>query len=285
MKQKHTRLSVISYMVFAFACFISAFSYIVWAPGAQYVDVVVRAAEKDLIWLDNGSPRIVSSDAIKAGAEEKDMFGRLVARVERVTSFRQPVVESSYAGKKTVYITVKLRARYNAKTGQYSYQGTTLDTGEWVRFAVRSVVINGLVLSRPGSTVGEYEYKTVNARLVSEGPFVYEPFSETTGVDRYTADAIHVGDEAKDSNGTVLAKVLEKTVIPASVITTDQYGNIYQKAHPRKVDVFLKIRVAVRKLGDEYMFLDTLPVKVNRPVPLFLPGIDIEPLITEVLSE
>ncbi len=268
----------------ALLLFIAASGYLFLSPKSSDVTVTVRLADKDLIWLDSGSPKGIPAEAIREGMVEKDLFGRTVAEVIRVVAFDQPRSESYYVNKKTVYVTLKLRAAYNPKRDQYRYEGTLLQVGDWIRLTVQSTVINGIVVMLPAKDRQELKWMTVKTQIKNEGPFLYEPFNETTGIDRFAADAINVGDKATDSDGNVLAEVLDKRVQPASVMTGDQYGNIYDKKHPRKVDVFLTVKVAVRKVGNEWYYLDVLPVKVNVPLPLFLSNIDIEPRITEIVS-
>jgi hypothetical protein len=277
-------IGLVHYLGVLAALLLLVFGYFFLAPHTQEVSVVIRLADKDMIWLDNGSPRSVSVESIRPGIKETDAFGRVSAEVVRVSSFDQPVRESQYTQKKTVYVTLRLRASYNEKKDQYRYQGTVLQMGDWVRFTVQSSIINGLVMQIPSREDQQQTPVLLNAQLKTEGPFTHEPFSETTGVDRYIADAITVGDKVTDSEGNVLAEVLEKTVNPATRITIDQYGVVHTQQDTRKYDVMLSLRVTARRIGDELYYLDLVRLKVNAPLPLFLSKIDIEPRITEIVS-
>ncbi len=260
-------------------------AYVLMAPNYRGVLVTIRLAEKDIIWLDNGSPRAISADAIKVGMKEIDVFGRTTAEVVRVTSFDQPRTESPYTMKKAVYVTLRLRSSYNKSIDQYRYEGIILQVGDWVRFTVHSTVINGLIVRVPAQDANPYTWVTVKAQIKSEGPFIFESFAETTGVDKAIADAVVVGDMAKDSDGNILAEVLDKTVTPAMRTTWDIYGNVFNRPHPRKYDVILTLRLAVSKIGNDIYYLDSAPIKINSMVPLFLSRIDIEPRIIEIVSE
>ena len=277
-------IGLVHYLGVLAALLLLVFGYFFLAPHTQEVSVVIRLADKDMIWLDNGSPRSVSVESIRPGIKETDAFGRVSAEVVRVSSFDQPVRESQYTQKKTVYVTLRLRASYNEKKDQYRYQGTVLQMGDWVRFTVQSSIINGLVMQIPSREEQQQTSVLLNAQLKTEGPFTHEPFSETTGIDRYIADAITVGDKVTDSEGNVLAEVLEKTVNPATRITIDQYGVVHTQQDTRKYDVMLSLRVTARRIGDELYYLDLVRLKVNAPLPLFLSKIDIEPRITEIVS-
>lgn len=258
--------------------------YLILGPKTRDVTVVVRLADKDARWLDNGSPRGVSAYDIQPGMKETDVFGRVASEVLRVTSFDQPVRESQYTPKKTVYVTLRLRAAYNGKTDQYRYQGTILQSGDWARFTVRSFIISGIITQIPVHAVQPPVPIVMKMQLKTEGQFNSDQFHETTGVDRYIADAITVGDRVVDSEGTILAEVLEKNVTRASRITFDQYGGVHVQEDPRKYDIFLTVRVFAQQLGTEFYYLDSVRLKVNATVPIFLPHIDIEPRITEIMS-
>lgn len=278
------KVGFIEYFGISVLLVVAALIYIFVSPKSTDVLVTLRLADKDLIWLDGGSPRGVRANTVKVGMKETDLFGRTTAEVVKVTSFDQPRVESAYVNKKTVFVTLRLRTSYNKRKNQYRYEGMVLQSSDWLRLTIQSTVINGVLVMVPSQNMKPPTYVTLKAQLKLEGPFLYEPFNETTGVDRYSADAISVGDKAMDSDGVLLAEVLEKTVRPASVTTVDQYGNIYERQHPRKVDVFLTLRIATQIVDNQMYYLDSIPIKVNLPIPLFLNKIDIEPRVTEIVS-
>lgn len=283
-KKLINRAGFLEYAGITMLLIIAALIYIFISPKSADVLVTVRIAEKDLIWQDNGSPKGTSAEAIRVGVQGKDGLGRVIAEVTDVTSFEQPRTGTPFTTKKTMYVTLRLRASYNDKSDQYRYQGTTLQVGEWVRLSIQSVIINGIIVRVPAGEKEKPVWVTVKAQVKSDGPLLHEPFTETTGVDKTIADAIVVGDTVKDSNGEILAEVLEKTVTPALRTSWDMYGNVFNKPHPRKYDVFLTIRLATRKVGDGLYYLDSSPIKINAPVPLFLSRIDIEPRITEIIT-
>lgn len=278
------KVGFIEYFGILLLLLVAAFVYVYVSPKSSDILVTLRVAEKDLIWLDNGSPRGIRASTIKEGMKEVDLFGRVVAEVVKVRSFSQPQTESVYLNKKTVYVTLRLRAQYNKQKKQYRFQGTVLQASDWLRVTIQSTIVNGVLVMVPVKELPPPHYVTLKTQIKLENPFLYEPFNETTGVDPYTADAISVGEKATDSDGFVLAEVLEKTVRPASIIVGDQYGNIFERQHPRKVDIFLTIRVAAQMIDDQLYYLDTIPLQVNLPLPLFLKNITVEPRIIEIVS-
>lgn len=283
--RKHIRaIGFIHYAGMLAALVLMVMGYFIFRPQSRDVSIVVRLADKDMIWLDNGSPQSAAIQTIRPGIKEVDAFGRVVAEVTRVSSFDQPVRESQYTPKKTVYVTLTLRASYSKTKDQYRYQGVVLQAGDWVRFTIQSSIINGLVVQIPERKTEQRVAVLLKAQMKTEGPFTREPFAEVTGVDRYIADAIVIGDTVTDSEGNVLAEVVDKAVTPALRVTVDQYGGVHYRQDPRKYDVFLTVRVFARKISDELYYLDMVRLKVNTQIPLFLSRIDIEPRITEIVS-
>lgn len=281
---RFNKVRFIEYFGILLLLFVASLVYVYISPKSNDVLVTLRVAEKDLIWIDNGSPLGIRANVIKEGMKETDFLGRVVAEVVKVRSFSQPQTDSVYVNKKTVYVTLRLRVQHNKQKKQYRFQGMVLQAGDWFRVSIQSTIVNGVLVMVPAKQVDPPTYVTLKTRVKEENPFFYEPFSETTGIDSYVADAIAVGDKAADSDGLVLAEVLEKTVQPASFIVIDQYGNVYERPHPRKVDIYLTIRVATQMVDDHLYYLDTIPVQVNLPIPLFFKNITIEPRITEIVS-
>jgi len=278
------RIGFVEYGFILIALFVGILGYILLSPRNKEVLITVRLADKDMIWLDNGSPRVLSARSIRAGMKDVNMVGKTTAEIVHVRSFDQPKVESAYIAKKTVYVTMKLQASHNRKTNEYVYQGVMLKVGEWVRFSVQSTLVNGLIVSVPEMSVDEPVWMNVKAQLKSEGGLVTERFYETTGVDKSIAAAVIPGDTVKDSDGRVLAEVVDTSVTQAMRTSWDIYGNVFNRPHPQKYDVVMTLRLAVTKIGDSYYYLDTVPIKINAPVPLFLSSIDIEPRVLEIIS-
>lgn len=282
LKQRVRRVGFIEYAGIAVLLLLVAFGYVFVSPNSKDVLVTIRLADKDLIWLDSGSPKGVPAESVRVGMKETDMFGRVNAEVVRVTSFDQPHKEIYYINKKTVYVTLRLRTSHNPKNNQYRYEGTVLQVGDWVRFTVQSTMINGIVTMVPSQDKPKPVWVTVKTRLKSEGIYLVE--NEMSGVDQTTANSVSKGDQVKDSEGNVLAEVLDKAVSPALVTVPDMWGFLHVREHPRKVDVVLTLRIAAYETAGELYYLDVVPIKLNTSLPLFFPFVDVEPRIVEIVS-
>lgn len=266
--------------------FVGVVIYTQIAPRS-YITATIRLADKDTAWVDNGSPILQNIPTFTKGMKETDRFGRVTAEIINVYEFVRPNEQNIYATKKAIYVTLKLRGSYNAAANQYRYAGTSLVVGEWIRLTFRSMAINGMVVRVQDSGRWETpkEILLVKTQVKTDdspwgGPL---PVTEATGVDLYVADALHVGDMVKDSEGTILAEIIEKSVTPAKSVAADAAGNLRATVHPRKYDVFLTIRILVRPLGDTKYFLESVPVRINERLPLYFPLIHVEGRITEML--
>jgi len=224
------------------------------AQKPEYITVVIRIANREMQYLDDGAPSAIDTRRFIPGLEGKDVFGRLNAQITGIDSFPKPQT-SEYGVKRTVYVTVKLAASYNARAGTYKYKGENIVFGEWIRIEVGPVVVAGIVSDINGRLyTPEMSLMRVKAQLKTEDPRERSVFENTTGVDAYIADAIHVGDVMYDGSGNAMATVLDKIVSPARTTTSDAYGNLYDRPNPRKKDVSLLLELRVRKQGVAAVF-------------------------------
>ena len=68
---------------------------------------------------------------------------------------------------------------------------------------------------------------------------------QMSNVDPEIADGIEIGMTESGTDRTT-ARVVDKRVEPAAVILTSESGEIFQREHPRNVDVYLTVEVTVR---------------------------------------
>ena len=267
-------------------CIIAAFTAMyLLIPRSQYATVTVRVSNRDLSYMDEGAPPIRLISQYKEGLTGKDVFGRVIASITDVRAFPH-THRTIYGTAETVDVTAKIAVSHNARTDTYKYKGVSLQIGQWIKIEIGPVVIDGMVTdingvfqSAPPETV------RIKALLKTEDPLDGTNFTNTTGVDPYIANAIVIGDTMKERDGTILARIVDKTVVPARTIAGDLYGNVFERQHPRKVDVTLTVDVQAKKMYGQYYFLDGEPLRVNSRVPLFLDRVTIEPRVTEFITE
>jgi hypothetical protein len=272
------------YVLIAIVCMGIGLVAFIALSRTAYITVTIKLENRDLLYTDNGAYSAIDVAVYKPGQIGKDAFGRVNAEIIGVRAIPMPQT-TTYGNKDAIYVSLKLLAGYNKAKDVYSYQGNNLEYGDWLRVEVGPVVVEG-ILTDINSRFANFARKTmvVKSQLKTEDPFAPAIFQNTTGVDPYIADAIHIGDEMKDEEGHVIVTILDKSVTPADTVTTDIYGNLYDKPNPRKKDVYLTVQLSVIRVGSNYYFLDDQPVQVNSRLPLLLPLIRIEPRVTEIVS-
>lgn len=271
-------------LLFLMVLALGSVAYII-IPKNGYATVTLRVGNRELLYNNEGTLPAVDTTQFVPGLEGKDAFGRLEAKILSVDSYPHPK-DTLYGRIQTVFVTVKVASVYNAKRGTYKYKGTTMQMGDWMRIDIGPVTVEGVITDVNGQYAkAKPETIRVKAQLKTEDPRAGSEFANTTGVDPFVANGITVGDTMTDTNGTVIAKIVDKQTNPARTVVTDLYGHIFELPNPRKVDVYLVVDIQVRKIGDALYFLSEEPVKVNSRLPLFLNAIDIEPRITEIVSK
>jgi hypothetical protein len=262
---------IISFLIIATAFFIFLFR------KSTFLTVTVKVTEKNILYAHSDAPDWFSY-LFKKGMNAKDGIGRKTAEIEDVYFYDSLKNGSSL---NTVYLTLKLKTVFNKRTGEYKYKGTSIVVGEGLKINLEKILIEGLIVGVDGLDDSHEElYFKVKAQL-KEGNLI---FSETTGVDPFVANALQIGDKVLDSRGEIIAEILDKEVYPAKRNTFDDKGNIYQKFDPLLKDVFLTLKVKVKKIANEYYFLDDISLKINSTLPLHFNNISIWPTIIEISS-
>ncbi|MBI3289817.1 hypothetical protein HYZ78_00290 [Candidatus Microgenomates bacterium] len=209
-------------------------------PQQQWVDASVYATNIPLF----------QASALSVGDVEKDPSGNLTAEIIRIRVYDTP---QSLVANKDVLVSVKLLARVNPRSGDFEYKNKVLKIGTAVDMRFDTGFIAGKVASigekiRPG----KMEERIVTIVLYEQWPWV--------------ADSIKVGDEEKrerGQDGENILEVVAKEVKPAEVLVVTSGGRAFKSIDPRKVDITLKIKLLVRKYGDELVFRNDERVAVG----------------------
>ena len=98
----------------------------------------------------------------------------------------------------------------------------------------------------------------------------------------YLADAIKVGDEVHDHNGAVVLKVVDKRVEFAKKVVTNSSGQVIVASNPLLRDVYLVLEISAMKINDKYYVFDDIPVLIGEEIPLNLPYLSTELLVTGI---
>lgn len=242
----------------------------------KYVNITLRVRSNDVPFLylySHDNPPSWFSFLLREGMKEKNSLGRTKAEITEVLLY--DITPET----KAAYLTIRLEAGYNKRENKYRYQGKPVLIGSRLELEFEAIKIWGLVTHIEG--VLDARKKTeleIEAKLVSYSP----TFPETRGVEPQIPEAFSVGEKSYDSQGNVVAEILDKKVSPADKTVTDSRGNLFVKKDPFKKDVFLKLKIKVTKMNNELFFLDTEKVEVDKSIPIQLEKITIWPVITKI---
>jgi hypothetical protein len=144
---------------------------------------------------------------------------------------------------------VRLGSAVAFETNRYRFTGTVVDT------------------AMDGSPV-ESTSKTIVVQMSNVAPAI--------------ADGVEVGMTESGTDRTT-ARVVDKRVEPAEVILTSESGEIFQREHPRNVDVYLTVEVTVRDTRTGLRF-HSRTLEEGTTVFLDFETITVKGTVTEITS-
>lgn len=268
-KEIFKRFNFVDYLLAIVFLFICLAFYLIFFRRSSYTTIALKVTERNILYLNN-SPPYWYVDYLQKGIQEKDGLGRVTAELIDIYSY------DSNLDKKAAYLTIKLKTVYSRRNNENKYKGTTIAVGEGLRINFQNLLVEGIVTKVEGMKI-EYPEKEL---IVKTGLFYeYNAFREIEGVKPFLAEAIKVGDTVKDSKGTIVAKLIEKKVLPAKRYTFDYQGNVFQKNDPQFVDLLLVFKIKTKEVNGRSFFLDDNPVLINSVLPIHFQQVDLYPTI------
>ena len=239
----------------------------------KWVQIEVRVIPRP--GWEEGFPPYWVVGAVKEEDTEYDSLGRKIAKVLTVKNFEG-------TGKERVtYLQLLVRAGYDNRTKKTTYNHNPLEIGGAIDLHLGITRISGLVTYIEGVTDERFwEDKVVETRLIRERDI----FPGTQGVDAWLAEAIKVGDQMKDNQGTIIAEVVSRRIEPAQAIFITDSGRVLINKDPIKKDVYLDLRLRTLKQDGVNYYFNDYKVKVGSFIPLFLPQVDLWPVITKIVD-
>ncbi len=243
------------------------------ARKAEYLNVTIKVGDDSIVWPHDGVPAWYVNQ-LAAGMAEKDLVGRENAQVLKVnTYFVEP-------NKKILYVDLKIRVVYSSSAQSYTFNSRPVLIGNTLRVNPGNVLLEGMVVNIEGiKDPRQKETLRFQTQVFGNDPV----FPNTTGVYDYIADAIHVGDEVKDSSGNTLIKIIDKQVAPAKRVVVTNNGTSFLTQDPFKKDLYVTVDVNATKLGSDYYLFDQLKLNTNVTIPIQLQNITVYGTITKKL--
>jgi hypothetical protein len=255
------------FFVALFLVMVMGFSiYFLRKDTVVYAKLYLTEREESKHWMNY--PDSYYYDDLEVGLTEKNELGKEVASIADV--YR---MNTSYQHEQAL-ATVKILANYNKATGVYSFQGQPLIVGDYQRFKIGSLRLQGylLSLSTEQKAPKEKEYT-----IVAELDDVVDSDrgnadTRVVGVQKAIADAVKKGDKIIDSHGNVAAEVMSVNFQPA-VRTLFSVQGQTKVVDPAFVsgEVVLKLRTLELDGVDYWDFVN--PMQVGQRLSVNLPGV------------
>lgn len=198
-------------------------------------------------------------DDIQAG-DTFDLGDGAIATLESVAVF--PTTDRT---QKRVVLGTTLVTRDEGDRRFFASQ--PVQVGETIPFSTPAYDITGTVV-RAGSTEppGEPTTTTVTLKLDNLSPEL--------------ADDIQVG-MTESVRGETLARIVDRNATPAVVILESEDGNIYERQHPRNLDVTLTVELQTRETTTDLRFHGE-PIQIGDTIVLDLGPVTVQAQITSL---
>lgn len=230
----------------------------------QYVMVELFASGGEW-WWNNPSPPYWLADPIKRGAVEKDPQGNVLVEVTDVRKFEE-------GDRKLLWMKAKLRVTPDKNSKQFRFRRENLQVGSVVYVAPNNVKVVCNVLRIEGmEDTREERWKVVTL--------------QGSGLSPWYVDNVKVGDVMRDSDGAILAEIIDKNVTTAEMTTVDAKGNTHVRKDILRRDIKMKIRMQVTRAEGIDYFSYFLPIKKNFYLAIPFETMNIDGIVTDFYDD
>jgi hypothetical protein len=220
-----------------------------WASGGEW-------------WWNNPDPPYWLADPIQTGAVEYDPQGNTLVEVLEVRKFE-------VGERKRLWMKVRLKVTPSGKSQQYRFRREPLQIGAVIQVSPNNVHVNANVIAIEGvGKIGEPVERIVILRLY--------------GILPWHAEAMKVGSKMVDSNGDVLAEIIDAKVSESQEFVSDDRGVGHVTINPLRADAVIKIKVKGQRFENIDYFAEFQPLKVGFFILFPFDNVNVEGVITEI---
>lgn len=243
---------------------IMVMAYFFMMRKASYVNIVLRVSQSDLINANTGGV----SAALPAWYLEnlKPENGEINSSdISIVKAFQY----QNNSNEKIVYLTLRLLATYDKRSGIYTYGGLPLLVGSYQNFKFKGMLLRGIV-QKVGGIEEKREEKTFLVDGVAEVNYYESKGSEssyTLGQIENYSKLLYPGLSISNSDDQVILKVEEVKIEPAYVKLISNGRLITVEDRDNKT-VKVKMKIKVEKFDDVYLFSGEKTVKIGEVINL-----------------
>jgi hypothetical protein len=259
------RLKPLDWLIIFIFSVITVFFIITSSQKNKWITVKFKVTLPPHYFHYNGEPPpfwIV--DKIKAGDIQYDAMGQKNLKILSISSI-------GYQDKMT-WITASVKAKYLPKQKKYVFQSVPLEIGRSIDTTINGTNIHGMVTYIEGATDTRKMYD-IKVKTI------------TRGLDPWVVDVLKNGLTMTDSNGKIVAEIIDVVSKPAEKIVTTWDGRVLAAEEPVRKDVYMTLKLVVTRHDDDgkYYFLDDQPINISFSVAIYLKQLLIAPEIIQIL--
>lgn len=230
------------------------------------IPIRVKVTDSDILYATT-QPQSWYADKFQVGDKEVDTLGRNISIITHIESYN---VDFS---RKSIFLDINVRATYDSKTQQYSFKGKPLVFGTPLRFSLKNVYFDSIVVKNPGDTTLPLRY-----------PIILQTENKT--IPNYLAQAIKKteGKSTLSNQGEVWVRIDKVTLTPAkNVVQFINSDNITLRSNDDFSDVQMTITANAKNIGNTYYAYEDIPLKINSSLPINFPELTYFPQITQII--
>src|SRR3989344_7862126 len=240
---------------------------------AQYIDVRIRITQNDVlknyrIW--DMAP-LWYANVLKPGMSESDILGRKLITILAINS---GVAEDN---DQLVYVDLRIKALYNSRTKEYSYNGLPLLVGSHQRFKVNGIQLPGIIHAVGDLGRDPFPQKSYLIRgFLDPRNNEVSVFNQTnqlsslisyTGVYKFISNKLQIGSQVKNDQ-KVLAQITEIKKTPALKRVIDN-GREWEIPDPQRESIEMALTATVNIIdGKPYFKEDQNRLILGGAIPL-----------------
>ncbi len=277
LKAKVKTLKVFDWVLIGVALVAVIIFAVIFFRKTTYITATISVGEDSMGyggWWDTGPKKWLANSFYK-GQKEKDGLGRVQAEVLDIFAYDKT------PARKSVYLKVKLNTVYNRGTNTYTYKGMPVLVGSLLKLDLENVHAEGYITEMQGfPSLAPKQTITVEAQIREDNPV----YSGTSGTKDYVANALQTGDKVYDNNGNPIITVRNVKVVPAEASVPTSDGRLIKTTDPLRKDVFLTLEVVVQKAGNNFYFLNDIPIIIDQQIPINTSKASVFAVVTRFVS-
>lgn len=245
---------------------------------ADYAYVTLRVSQSDTLNTYNDLAPSWYIEKIQPGLKETDGLGQESVVVQKVHRYNSNDLNQDF------YVDLKIKSVFNSRTGQYSYNGSTLLVGSYQSFKLQSLQLSGVIVDVHGlGTQPEEKTFIVKGFLNASANDDQYAVANTVGdgIRNFLADTLQKGLTVTDVDGQVVAEIIsiEKRQAKRQFVSGSSFVSV---PDPDRQYVEMTLKVKATKINDVFFYKKEVAMVVNSSLYLTFPQSSVIFTITEL---